>query len=91
MAAIMCVFGLRFAQSVGETSRQPEVGYAQKREDAGDRHPSAVALAAQIADCQRNRDDAYKNGQNTPEERGTGPLKETTRAALAVISRGTSA
>lgn len=62
----MCVFGLGFTQRVRKTGGQAEIRNAQKRQDAGDRHPRAIALAAQISDRERNRDNTDNNYEDAP-------------------------
>jgi hypothetical protein len=82
---------LSFAERVRKTSGQTEISDTQKREDAGNRDPRAVALAAQISDRERDRDDTDENRQNAAGEGRGSSLKETTRAALAMISGRTTA
>ena len=90
-ATIVRVFGLSFAERIRKTGGQTEISDTQKREDAGNCDPCAVALAAQISNRERNRDDTDKNRENPSGEGRGGSLKDTTGATLAMISRRTTA
>ena len=87
----MRVFGLSFAERICKTGGQPQIGNTQKGEDAGNGHPCAVALAAQISNRERNRDDTDKNRENPSGDGRGGSLEDTTGATLAMISRRTTA
>jgi hypothetical protein len=83
----MGIFGLRFSDCVGEAGGKAEICDAQECNDANNSDPRAVTLSAQIANGERDRNNAHGNRQHARDKRRSCPLKQTAGTALAMISR----